>query len=331
MTGRSEMFRYRACGLSIQADAPITGTRQVAPIGRADLHVRFKGGAAAPRINGNAALWYRSPYEDSAGIPLLTVHALDSTFFLQYSEGARFLVDRAGSEIDVWWDEPLTAADAADYLLGSVLAFVVRLHGMVPLHASGVVIAERAVLFAGAAGAGKSSIAAAFAVLGCPVISDDVVAIAVAGDGALAYPSHPRVSIWADSAQGLFATMTLPTHSAVYPKHRLDLIDGGFLFHETAVPIERLFILSDRRPDAPCPSIRLLPARAALVELVTHSYGNYLLDASMRACEFELLGRIASSVRVERLSFGEGFETLVSSCRQLIVAMGVESGTALLR
>ena len=77
------------------------------------------------------------------------------------------------------WADALTDADAASYLAGYVLAFVLRLRGSVPLHASAVAIDGRALLFVGDSWAGKSSTAAAFSILGYPVLADDIVRIDV--------------------------------------------------------------------------------------------------------------------------------------------------------
>jgi hypothetical protein len=190
------------------------------------------------------------------------------------------------------------------------------LRGLVPLHSSAVVIDDRAVLFAGAAGVGKSSTAAAFATLGLPVLSDDVVVVADAADDVIAHPACPRVSVWADSAQGLFAGCSLPTHSAVYAKQCVDLVDCGYRFHDRPAPIQAIFILQGRRSSGQ-PMTRTLAPRSALMSLVTHSYGNYLLDAPMRAREFDLLGRIADRVTVCELAFEPGFDQLVPSCVRL--------------
>jgi hypothetical protein len=107
-----------------------------------------------------------SPYRDERAIPLLTIRIAASGYLLCYAEGTRFLVSASGREVDAWWEEPLTDVVTADYLLGGVLAFIARLRGRVPVHASAVVIQDQAISFAGAAGAGKSSIASAFAVSG---------------------------------------------------------------------------------------------------------------------------------------------------------------------
>jgi hypothetical protein len=315
---QAQSFRYAACGVSIEADAPIPGARRVEDEGAADVRVFMRDSGAAPHVADAGSSWYVSPYADEHGIPSLAVRRLDSSYLFCYGEGARFIVDASGSQIDAWWDPPLTDADASDFLLGGVLAFVVRLRGLVPLHASAVVIDGRAVLFAGPAGAGKSSTAAALAILGLPVLSDDVVAVADALDAVIAYPSFPQVSVWADSAQGLFASRSLPTHSALYAKHRVDLSDCGYRFHETPAPVQAVFILQDRSSNSKSPMVRPLPPRSALMSLVTHSYGNYLLDASMRAREFGVLGRIAETVPICELAFEAGLEQLVPNCRRLV-------------
>ena len=324
MSGSS---RFRVCGLAIESDAPIPGLRRCNFLGAPDLCVRMRRAIDTPDFREGGAPWYLSPYTDERGVPLLTIHMLGSRYLLSYAEGATFLINGGGSEVEAWWTPPLTDDDAADYLLGSVLAFVLRLRGAVPLHASAVVIGERAVLFAGSPGAGKSSTAAAFALLGYPVLSDDLVAIADEGGVTMAHPSHGHLSVWRDSAQALFATESLPQHSAVYAKHRVDLIDRGYRFHDGGVPIDTICVLGGRAAAAEQVVLRDVPPRAALMALVGQTYSNYLLDETMRAREFDLLGRVAEGVRVMELAFSDRFEDLVPSCRTLALQFGNGVGT----
>ena len=315
---RRESFRYRACGMSIEADAPVAGARRIDDPEPADVCVAMHGADSAPDVPTTTPAWYVSPYHDEHGVSSLTIRLVGSSKLFCYGEGARFLVNASGSRIDAWWDSPLTDADAADFLLSGVLAFVVRLRGLVPLHASAIVVDGTAVLFAGAAGAGKSSTAAAFAILGLPVLSDDVVTMAVEDGVVLAHPASPRVSVWPDSAKGLFAEQSLPPHSAVYAKHRLDLMEHGYRFHERPAPVRAIFVLQDRSGSGATPATRALTPGAALMSLVTHTFGNYLLDESMRAREFDLLGRIAESVPVHELAFAAGLGQLIANCQLLL-------------
>lgn len=317
-------FLARVCGLVIHADTPIGGLRPLDAPEAPDLWVRMRGSFDPMPMNEGSA-WYVSPDLDDRHVPFVTIRTVGSGYLLSYAEGTRFLVSTSGAQVDAWWDAPLTEVDAADYLLGGVLAFIVRLRGQVPLHASAVVVQDHAVLFVGAGGAGKSSIATAFASLGYPVLSDDIVVMSDSGGSVLAYPSHPRLSLWADSAGALFTTESLPVHSRVYAKRRLDLLEHGFRFHDRALPVGMICVLATRDASSHRPVIRAVRPQTALMKLVSHTYGNYLLDASMRAHEFDVLGRVAVSVGVGELSLGTDLDALVGDCRVLAEHLALQS------
>ena len=325
MTGSSDSFPVRVSGLVIQTDAPLPGLRQLDMSEPPDVRVSMRGAIGAPSTSDADGVWYVSPYLDERGVPLLTIRHAAFGYLLCYCEGATFLVSASGSEVDAWWDPPLTEADVADYLLGGVLAFVVRLRGSVPLHASAVAVHDRAVLFAGDAGAGKSSLAAAFAILGYPVLADDVVVIDDSRACVRAFPSHPRLSMWSDSANRLFATKSLPSHSSEYEKRRLDLLEHGYRFHERPLAVGMICILGSRTASGRGPVIRELRSQDALMKLVRHTYGNYLLDASMRAREFDILVHVAATVCIGELSLTPSLDELVADCRRLADSLAIQS------
>jgi hypothetical protein len=212
--------------------------------------------------------------------------------------------------------------DAATYLLGPVLGFVMRLRGTVPMHASAVAIDGRGLLFLGPEGAGKSTTVAAFARMGVPVLSDDIVPLVTSGGAWHVLPGHPRVSVWPDAAAGLFGSAdALPAISAVYPKRYLHLRDAG-RFQPDAVPLAGLCVLRPRHAGLPAVDVQTLPAREALMELVSNTYCGYLLDAPMRAQEFAFLGALADAVPVQAVSFSESFDGLEASCRAVASRLG---------
>ena len=325
MTNRGSSFIGRVSGLVIQADAPVNGLRPLDVPEPPDVCVRMRGISDQPPLDETLSAWYVSPYRDERGAPSLMIRRVGFGYLLCYAEGTRFLVSESGREVDAWWDEPLTDVDAADYLLGGVVAFIARLRGLVPVHASAIVIDDQAVLFAGAAGAGKSSIASAFAVLGYPVLSDDVVVIDDSSGSIVAYPSRARLSLWPDSATSLFSTTSLPTHSPVYMKHRLDLVEHGYRFHESPVQVGAICVVAGRTGANHGLTIRALRPQAALMNLVSNTYGNYLLDASMRSREFDVLGRLAEAVCVNELSLSADLDGLMSDCRSLADHLAIQS------
>jgi hypothetical protein len=267
-----------------------------------------------------ASILYASSEIAPSGRPELTIAAGATGYRVSYGDGTTFLVDPRGDHVGVHWVPPLDAADAASYLIGPVLGFILRLRGSVPLHASAIAIDGRGILFVGEAWAGKSTTAAAFSMLGYPVLSDDIVRVDEGDAGAIAYPAHPRLNVWSDSAAALYgAADALPAHSETYRKHYLDLVDAGHPFQDAPVPIEIIYLLGERSPELRSHSIAVLPPRAALISLVGHTYGSSFLDCAMRAHEFDLLGRLVQSVPVRELRFGDNLGQLLSSCQALAV------------
>jgi hypothetical protein len=111
----------------------------------------------------------------------------------------------------------------------------------------------------------------------------------------------------------------------VYAKRHLDLVEHGYRFHERPVPVAAICVLAARSASSDGPTMRTLRPPAALMDLVSHTYGNYLLDASMRAREFDILGRIAESVCVSELSLSGCLDELVSDCRCLADRLTLQS------
>jgi hypothetical protein len=288
-----------------------------------DVSVALRNGVPIPSPDSSDHVWYTSDYLDAAGAPvqLAALNQRDGSYWLRYSEGAAFRIDGAARCVDGWWMDPLTRADAVTYLLGPVLAFLLRLQGRVPLHASGVAIDGSAVLFAGAAGAGKSTTAAALASLGHPLLSDDVVPLADGDSGPSAWPGYPRVSLCDDAAQALFADADdLPAFSATYRKRYLDLETAGLAFQPAPLPIGQVVVLAGHTP-GPAPAVRPLGPREALVALLPHTYGTYLIDMGMRAREFDLLARLVDAVPVYEVRFAAGVETLAAQSAALVAQL----------
>ena len=122
--------------------------------------------------------FYTSPVVDSAGRHSMSVWKVPSApgFHIVYDDGTEFFLDTNGTKIWATWPDTLSIEDAAVFLRGPVMGFVLRLRGQIPLHASAVDIGGSAILLMGPPGAGKSTTAACFAQLGNPLLSDDIEA-----------------------------------------------------------------------------------------------------------------------------------------------------------
>jgi hypothetical protein len=118
-----------------------------------------------------------------AGTPIRTIDFAEPAGYLLWNrDHGRVLISSDGHELLC---EPDPAnAQWATIVAAQALPLAATLRGLEVLHASGVVLDGKAVLITGAAGAGKSSLAAALLRLGGLLLSDDAVALQVR-DGAL--------------------------------------------------------------------------------------------------------------------------------------------------
>ena len=128
-----------------------------------------------------------------------------ATFLLQAGDPARIVV-QPGQDVDGLLEHRLVSAAACTLL---------SMRGDVVLHASAVEIGGEAVIFCGETGRGKSSLAHALGEPGHAVLSEDGIAISLAGAGPIAFPGARGVRV--RSANGEDGTKLLPDPGPTEP------------------------------------------------------------------------------------------------------------------
>ena len=125
------------------------------------------------------------------------------SFLIRVPGVARFLLT-GGRDIVFELEDDAPPEDAAIFIIGTVFGILLHQRGQVVLHASAVQVGGKAVLFCGASGAGKSTMAAALGQKGYGLLTDDVCAIGADGAGALVAHSDGRnLKLWAQAIRGL--------------------------------------------------------------------------------------------------------------------------------
>ena len=251
-----------------------------------------------PRANGEAAIvlrlaakagmlhkpwtsWYRGPSLaiDRTGDGDLIVRFMDSTSFLIGSDGRSISLLSA--------PPAYTRDDLAAYALGPVIAIALHLQGAVLLHASAVVLQQKAIVFAGDAGSGKSTTAAILHRLGYPVLADDVTELA-GPSPYRALESLPAVRLWPDVVHALFG------EAAVFPD-RAPSWDKKLVVIEQAPPAEIAAVLFlDER--AQLAGMERLPPREAWRRLMANVYTRMLPGEGMSRRIFEVTSALADDV-----------------------------------
>src|SRR6266853_327014 len=199
-----------AYGLGISANVPIPGLPIQSKQEAVHVHISLREKLVFPSTFPIPPddFFYISPTSDLHSQPNLRVGTFADGQYVGffYSDGARFAIDRRGREIWADWPENYALEDACTYLVGPVIAFALRLRGIICLHASSIAVDGRAIALLGQPGAGKSTTAAAFARLGYSILSDDVAVLDDRGDQFLVQPGYPRVNLWPESVRALFGS-----------------------------------------------------------------------------------------------------------------------------
>jgi hypothetical protein len=187
------------------------------------------------------------------------------------------------------------------FLYGSVMGAVLQQRGILTLHASAVTDGERAILFAGTSGRGKSTLAAAFLDGGYRLLSDDVVAIRVdAETGAVAAPAYPEIKLWADALERL--DIDAEGLSRVRAELDKSYVPARERFAAEAAPISHVYVLQvHNRGDV---VLTPVTGRQKVGFLVRNTYRRQFLDGlGGKEAHFEgclALGRQARVVSVAR-------------------------------
>jgi hypothetical protein len=300
-------YSYRAYGLTFRCDTRVSAFAQESTdLQRYDLFVSF----------GPEQDWVR----EARGLPThlerprlgevgrknspftLTSFGAGLFFELNYGDEAFFLVDGGAERLWGTCLPPLTMEDLAVYLRGPVMGFVLRRRGVMALHASAVAVQGRAVVLCGPSESGKSTTAAALALRGVPVLSDDVTALSDGIAGFQVEPGYPRICLWPDAVRDLLGQPdALPRLTPSWEKCFLPLDGNNACFEAQRKPLGAVYLLAPRMAEANAPRIEEMGAREALLDLVQNTYMNWLLDRNQRAAEFDALSKLVMQVPVRRI------------------------------
>ena len=241
------------------------------------------------------------------GIPQEFDPSEKNCYHLKFEDGIEFVIDQGGTQ--VWGGGPAQATleDVAIYLLGFICAFLLKVRGIICLHASAVAVGRRVLGLLGTAGTGKSTTAAAFALRGYPVLTDDILALREQGDELLVLPGPPRLCLWPNSVDLLYgyaeALPRLTPESGIDPKwdkRAMDQAAQGFCFQSEPLPLSAIYLLGEGSPDI-ANRVEAMPQGEGLLALLANakSDGCYYPVGSR---EFAVLGRVAAQVSLRRIT-----------------------------
>jgi hypothetical protein len=248
------VFSYLAYGLCIRAAMP--------------LPELVAGEAEGGEVEGEVCIRFGRVEDPPSAIPEKRwgyFSPAPQEDYLYCQQVGRFLV-RGGRDIVV---DPCSGLDERTlrlFIVGPVLAVLLRQRGRLLLHASAVAVADEAVLFMGSAGWGKSTTAAALHARGHGLVTDDVAVLRVEEGRSVLFPGIPQLKLWPKTLVSLGEDPeNLPRCTPRFEKRARPATH----FSSAPLRLKRIYVLDEG--DA----LEILPLRPleALTELVRHTYG----------------------------------------------------------
>jgi energy-coupling factor transporter ATP-binding protein EcfA2 len=199
---------------------------------------------------------------------------------LRISGAGVFAIPRGEGAIDVD-HEPGAAEDAvAEALLGPALAVAFARRGTFVLHAGAVVLRDHgAVGFLGESGAGKSTLARLLAAAGerVSLAADDLLAITVREEGAMALPHFPQLKLDAAAMAAI---------AGLAPRY----------------PLRGLYVLAPAPAAAAAGATAALPAGDAAAHLLRHTIAGSLFAEDLLTAHLGFAAEVARRVPLHLLT-----------------------------
>lgn len=261
----------------------------------------------------------RAIADGEAGEPLIRVwDGVDGMTYWARGVGT-FWIAPHGRDVRYTLEADACHTDVEHLIAGPISGLALQLQGRVILHASAVVVDGTAVAFSGPHGIGKSTLAAALAQAGYPLLTDDMLPLAQRPGGFLAMYSVPRLKLWRDSLEALGEDPA--RFGAVVSwldKRRLTVgREWGQVWTE-AVPLRAVYLLSPHHGSNHEIVVSEPPPTSAAFRLLGNMYMAELLRGARAARALGVAADLAATVRVRELTYHRAFAELPRLCTAIL-------------
>ena len=230
-----------------------------------------------------------------------------------------FLVSPDGSKVFYRPLGDFSTPSFEAYLLGILMRAVLIKRGIHSLHASSVVVDDKAIAFLGSNGFGKSTLAACFVSDGYPLLTDDVLRIDEVGGQVWAYPGPACLKLLPDARMWLKGSLAGAPMDPGAEKWLFPLTED--LKCPERVPLAAIYCMigPENAREAKQIAIDALKPREALAELICGTHTDPIVEHDRVTPPFDAAKRIADAVPVRRLTYPWGV-ALLSDLRNAILA-----------
>lgn len=287
---------YRFGDLLLSSEIPFSQLPRV-PEGRPECSFRRPCGPEGASFDGPWDHHWRS----TAGEVALSCSREGARYRLDLPSLGIFSIDDDGASISCRLRGAPSPEAVEHGVVDQVLPRILVHRGRLVLHAGAIETPDGAIAFIGDSGRGKSTLCAAFAAAGFPVLGDDGLVVRRRDpEGFETLPTYPGLRLLPGPLEFVFGSEAKGTPVAGgAPKKRLAAAANGFVHCERPVPLRAIYQLDD----GPRITIQPMSGPDAFVTLVRSTYHLHLGDARRSAVLFEQLAALLDAVPLRRLAY----------------------------
>jgi len=199
--------------------------------------------------------------------------------------------------------------DTIEHLFhNNVVPMLMADSGALILHGAAVEIGGFAIIFIGASGRGKSTLAASFACTGFPFLSDDSVRLDWLETGYLVQPSYPSIRLWRDSDEAVLSARIRKTSTVKFSDKSRYAAGGEIPHSSNPTPLRAIYVLANEALTTTV--IQPMGATEAMMEFVQHSFILDLKSQTTLCGHFEHMATLANNTSVFRLDYPREYAML---------------------
>jgi hypothetical protein len=189
------------------------------------------------------------------------------------------------------------------------MALWLEQRGVLALHGAALARGSEAAIFLGDSGTGKSTLAAAALKAGWTVLSEDLVAVEVAGDAVTVRPSIPAIRLWPETIRQILG-LDVESLQRVDPRFDKRWVPIPM---DNEVPFARLTRIYELNRTDGVAEVRIEPRRAseAIVAMTRDTFTpRSVVALGWHGPRLERLAACARAARFARLTYPSGFDRL---------------------
>ena len=228
----------------------------------------------------------------------------DGSTYVGWEGVGQFLISPDGCRIAGRQCEQAHPESFQVYLLGQALSYALVKVGFEPLHATAIVVDEKAAILLGSSDLGKSSLAACFLAAGYRLLTDDLLILRPSSRGVIAYPGPPRIKLLPRSARRFLpemaggVAMNPGSSKLILPLDRDRSV-------RAPVPLKAIYALLPAASRSRQPAIRIavMPRRESFIALVKHTFNYRIVNPARLERQFEAGTQVVGIMPVKEISY----------------------------